>query len=107
MTEKQLHDMLKLLNEVKDDCHCLSVKDLDSLRMTCEAELHAQSVKSFRDYVSESMPAADCSEADWHEFNETEWTIMFGRKAVTIVNTAPIYSGILDTLNEYIDECLD
>ena len=115
MTEKQLHNMLKLINEIKDDCHCLSVKDINDLQITIQSEMYCQQIKAFRDHVNNSMPAdmPNCTEeqqaaydAAWEAFYESDWTIMFGGKAVTIHNEATIYNGILDTLNELIDNCL-
>lgn len=106
MTDKQLHDILKLIEEAKDDCHCLTNNELNSLRITCEAEIYNRSVIAFRDRVDKAMPLADCTEADWEKFYSSPWTITFAGRTVTIFNEATIYNGMLDTLNELIDNCL-
>ena len=98
--------MLKLINEIKDDCHCLSVKDVDDLQRTIQCELYCQQIKSFRDHVDNAMPEAEGSENDWDEFYDLDWTIMFGGKAVTIHNEATVYNGILDMLKDFVDNCL-
>lgn len=109
-----IRTILKIINEKKDDIGCISTPELNNLRRSLKSAEYVLNIKDFYQYLYTAMPdlpnetqeEQDKYDIEWEKFYCTPFTITFGHKSVTIENEATIYNGILDTLNELIENCL-
>lgn len=114
MNEKQLMNLQQLLKAAERDCGCLTVEEVDDLRIAVESELYVTRIKDFKCMLDAALPnmpndtperQAVYDEA-MDDFYSTQWTIRFGYRSVTIDNDATVYNGICDMLTDLIDNCL-
>ena len=106
MTERQLMNMQQLLKAAETDCGCLTIEEVADLQRTVKNELYALRIKDFRQFLDDVLPDNDSSDEDWDKFYDSDWSISFGGKTVTIHNGAVVYNSMCDALDECIDECL-
>ena len=106
MTERQLMNMQQLLKAAEIDCDCLTTEEVADLQRTVKNELYAQRIKDFRQFLDDVLPNNDSSGEDWDKLYDSDWSISFGGKTVTIHNGAVVYNSMCDALDECIDECL-
>lgn len=114
LTTEEVHNLMKILREKRDDIGCVSVHTVDELYNSLKCLAYVKSIKDFHSFLDGCMPdlpndtPAEQKAYDeaWEKFYETQFTIGFGGKMVTIENEATIYNGIMDTLKELIDNCL-
>ena len=103
MTKKQLMNMQQLLKAAEIDCDCLSIEEIEDLRLTVESELYTQRIKDFKQYLDKAMPEADASKNTIDNFYKTDWHISFGNRSVVIHNEATVYNYVTGMLKELID----
>ena len=116
MTERQLMNVQQPLKAAEIDCDCLTIEEVADLQRTVEKRAcalrtvekraYALRIKNFRQFLDDVLPNNDSSDEDWDKFYDSDWSISFGGKTVTIHNGAAVYNSMCDVLDECIDECL-
>lgn len=109
-----VHNLMKILREKRDDIGCVSVHTVDDLYNTLKHLEYAKEIREFYSHAINSLPDMpnDTPEEQkafdeaWDKFYDFKWVISFGGKTIAIDNEATIYNGITDAIKEFIDECL-
>lgn len=103
MTQKTLHDLLTLVNNVRHSYRGLTDAEYDGLRHDLESALYKRRLQDFYDHVIQAMQGTECNDRLFEEFCNKPFTIMFDNKIIEIPNGPEVYDMITNLLEDMLE----
>ena len=102
MTERQLNNLSKVLNRMKDECDCVSVTEYSELQREVEHELDMLRISNFKAMVDRMMLEAAVSDEAMDKLEALEFTILYNGQGVNLKPGPDVNEVISDMLGRYI-----
>jgi len=107
ISSEDIHNLLRILREKRDDIGCLSVHTVDVLYDRLTGLEYNENVKEFYDWLINSLPFnEDNNDEEWDKWYSQKIHIMYGDRSITLNNEATLYNYMVDMFRFYINCCL-
>lgn len=103
LTQKDFHNLRKLVRRSQSKPCFLSIEELEDLEHKLTAAKYEQQLREFKQLMDDLMRKADESHEEQEKFYDLEWTIIFAGQTIKVGNGAAIYNGMHYFLDEELE----